>query len=383
MPFKDPALHLKKKKTFDFLDESIALKTNYFQIDTIRFVTIFFIAWGHSLFSQWGEDLPLDIEAEYLKVITYQLGKISTPIFFVVAGFLLRPRLQSYNLKSYFMDRGPKVYFPWILFIIIFFFLEFFQLDDWREIFIEHDIKRLLATAYKLLNGLFLYTTYWFITTYLFSITLFIVFKKYVERWWFGLIVSLIFIFYAVNLYQQWIASNHSKAILGYAFFIWLGIILHKHFKAFSYYLNKIPWFIIIVSLIGFFILSCYEGVYLSKIESIDPYSSNRISNSIFSMIFFVAMMKFGPISIINKLNPRKTVYGIFLIHSLIIFQLTVWSAKLHFNYLISNLFLLFICQVAFCAFIVFLSYGVVKLIIRTKLSWIIGLKKVVKNNEI
>lgn len=360
----------------DIIDQSLASKVDYFQIDTIRFITIFFIIWGHSLFSQWGGDFPSDFKTDYFKIITLQLGKISTPIFFVVAGFLLRPKLKHYNLRSYFADRGPKIYIPWILFIAIFFFLQFFQEVKWIEIFVSHDFKKLISMAYIILNGLLLYTTYWFITTYLVSITLIVVFKNYAEKWWFGVILTIFFLFYAVNLYYQWVAANHAKAILGYAFFVWLGIIISKHFKTFSYYLHKLPWFVIIISMLGFFYVACYEGVYLSKIGSIDPYSSNRISNGIFSMIFFIAMMKFGPISIINKLNPRKTVYGIFLIHNLIIFQLTVWSSMFDLNYLIPNLLLLFLCQIAFCLFIVFISYGIVTWMKDTKLSWLIGLKE-------
>lgn len=380
MTDKDLDLISKERKNHLAGKDAAALKVDYFQIDTIRFITICFIVWGHSLFSQWGEELSSDFRFENLRVITIQLGKISTPIFFVVAGFLLRPRLKYYNFKNYFIDRGPKVYFPWVFFIVFFFFLQFFQLNNWRDIFIEHDLKKLTYIGYKIFNGLMLYTAYWIITTYLVSMTIFIIFKEQAEKWWFGLLFGAIFLFYAVNLYYQWLPANHAKAILGYAFFVWLGIILHKHFNVFSLYLNKLPWIVIIVSLIGFFILSCYEGIYLSKIGSADSFSSNRISNSIFSMVFFIAMMKFGPILIINKLNPRKITFGIFLFHNLIIFQLSIWSSQLNLKYVFPNALLLFLSQIVYCGFIVFCSCMIVRWLMHSKLSWLIGLKRVKKS---
>ncbi|MEO5910900.1 MAG: acyltransferase [Pelobium sp.] len=347
----------------------------YPQIDTIRFITICFIVFGHCLLSQWDEKQFLTPEKEYLHIFVSQTGKISTVIFFIIAGFLLRPKLHHYTLKSYLQDRIPKVYFPWVLFIIIFLIVEIVQELPLKEIFATGNIKLLLDGCYKILNGLLLYTAYWFITTYFVSMILFVTFRKYAESLFFGLILGLITCFYAVNLYYQWIAANHAKSILAYAFFVWIGILLQKHFDTVMNFIKRISWVLFIVVLVVMFYLSCAEGAYLQKIGCVDPFASNRVSNSLFSIVFLLALFKMGRLQLINNLNPRKTVYGIFLIHNLVIYELMIVLRYYRVFDSVANYWYLLIIQILFCSIIVFITYIIVSILVRSKYSWLIGVK--------
>ena len=351
----------------------ISGKTNYSEIDTIRFITISIIVWSHSLLPAWHDQSADELFEEIIKSFVKQLGAISTIIFFIVSGILMRSKLQGYSLRGYFNERIPVVYGPW-LFIVCFnvLLIMFHQLSQ-QDLLATRSLSTIAKSIYAIVNGLIVYGPYWFVLTYLVGMVVLIYFKRYSGNIYFGLVLGAITLFYAVNFHFEWIDTFHTKAILGYTFFIWLGFQFHSHWKEILAKAKKITWPIILTMMLVFFSIACYEGYILSLKGVRDPFASNRITNIIFSVIFFLFLLKIGPIRIINNLRPRKIVYGVYLINSIVIFGLTLMFKKGIDNLNFVDIWLLLILQFVFFAITLMLTYLIVYFLINSSLRWIIG----------
>ena len=351
----------------------ISGKTNYSEIDTIRFITISIIVWSHSLLPAWHDQSVDELFEEIIKSFVKQLGAISTIIFFIVSGILMRSKLQGYSLRGYFNERIPVVYGPW-LFIVCFnvLLIMFHQLSQ-QDLLATRSLSTIAKSIYAIVNGLIVYGPYWFVLTYLVGMVVLIYFKRYSGNIYFGLVLGAITLFYAVNFHFEWIDTFHTKAILGYTFFIWLGFQFHSHWKEILAKAKKITWPIILTMMLVFFSIACYEGYILSLKGVRDPFASNRITNIIFSVIFFLFLLKIGPIRIINNLRPRKIVYGVYLINSIVIFGLTLMFKKGIDNLNFVDIWLLLILQFVFFAITLMLTYLIVYFLINSSLRWIIG----------
>lgn len=351
----------------------ISGKVNYSEIDTIRFITISIIVWSHSLFPAWHDQSADEVFEGIIKSFVKQLGAISTIIFFIVSGILMRSKLQGYNLKGYFNERIPGVYGPW-LFIVFFniFLIMVYQLSK-QDLLANRSLSTIANSIYAIVNGLIVYGPYWFVLTYLVGMVVLIYFKRYSCNIYFGLVLGAITLVYALNFHFEWIDTFHTKAILGYTFFIWLGFQFHTHWEKILAKAKKITWLIMLIMMIVFFSIACYEGYFLSVKGVRDPFASNRMTNIIFSLIFFICLLKIGPIRIINNLRPRKIVYGIYLINSIVIFGLTLLFKKDIDNLYLADIWLLLALQLVFFTITIMLTYLVVYFLINSSLRWIIG----------
>ena len=84
-------------------------------------------------------------------------------------------------------------------------------------------------------------------------------------------------------------------------------------------------------------------------------------------------LLKIGPIRIINNLKPRKIVYGIYLINSIVLLELTVIFKKyIGYLYLV-DIWVLLAVQLVFFAVTLILTYLIVYFVIHSSLRWIIG----------
>jgi len=352
----------KKKSTFD-----------YEQIDTIRFITIFFIVWGHCSLG-WEQRVSTSWVDDLIKNVVLQTGRISTIIFFVLSGFLLSPKIQEYTVKTYFKKRFPKIYLPWLISISVLLIISVFQLIPLHDLWVSKDLKGFLKMNYAIINGLLLYSSYWFITTYMAGMAIIIYFRKHIGKLWFGGILLSFTLFYCSNLHYQWIDPNHEKAILAYTFFIWLGIQINIYSEDILNYINRTSWPVLILSFASLFTIACLEGEILTEMALKDAYASNRFTNILLSVIFFFALMKLGKIRMVNMLNPRKTVYGIYLIHNILIFECYM-LINAFFRAEISALstWNLLTIQFGFVMFVMILTYKIVSLIGNSKYRWVIG----------
>lgn len=351
----------------------ISGKTNYDEIDTIRFITISIIVWAHSLFPEWYVRQPDAHTEQMIKTLVIQFGAISTIIFFIVSGILMHSKLQEYNLKKYFIERIPRVYGPWLFIVCLNVLLIMLHRMTTYDLSETRRIPPFLASIYSIVNGLIVYGPYWFVVTYLVGMVILIYFNQYSSNIYFGVLLGAITAFYALNFHIGWIDTIHTKATLAYTFFIWLGFQLHRHWTEILLKAKYINWSVLIIIMIVFFFIACYEGYTLSKNGVRDPFASNRITNIIFSLIFFFFLLKIGPIRIINNLKPRKIVYGIYLINSIVVLELTV-LLKSYFNKLTHiDIWSLLGLQLIYFTITLIITYLIVHYLSKSSLKWVIG----------
>ncbi len=349
-------------------------KVNYSQLDTIRFLTISIIVWSHSLFPEWYSDIPRDAAGEFLKVIVIQIGAMSTIVFFIVSGILMNSKLKHYNIKSYLVERFPRVYAPWILIVLINAILLFILQLYTKEIEFRWDAGHLMQIAYNIMLSLMIHGPYWFIYTYLIGMIILIIFKRYSSNFNFGIVLLLATFFYALNFYGGWIDTLHSKAVFSYTFFIWLGFQIQSRWDDNIKKVKEISWFVLVPLLAVLFSAAAYDGYNLLVQEVKDPYASNRLINIAFSLVFFVALIKLGEIPSINRLRPRKIVFGIYLINSIIILKFTyLFSNRINSLSGVSTWSLLLL-QVIYFVVVLFLTWLIVHYLVRSeKYRWIVG----------
>jgi hypothetical protein len=201
-----------------------------------------------------------------------------------------------------------------------------------------------------------------------------IICKKFINKLWFGAVLAGITLFYSVNLYHGWLPVNHARSFLGYAFFMWLGV----QFKVYLYYVKvfveRLRWRILIPVIIVAFALACREGWTLKSIGCIDSYASIRFSNACLSLLLLFAVLKTGKMTWVEKIKPHKYIYGVYLVHSVIILRLMPRISKLisQFN-LFANIPLAVLVQLFVFACIISLTYGVVIIIKKSPLKFMVG----------
>ncbi|OCX52555.1 hypothetical protein BEL04_13970 [Mucilaginibacter sp. PPCGB 2223] len=303
---------------------------NFEVIDTIRFIAMCSIVWGHC---NLGSETTTyhSLADAVLQSVVLQMGKIGTIIFFLISGFLIAPKIEHYTPLKFLRLRFKSTILPWLVFVVIFILLNLVNSPALKSAMRYGDLKQVLLINADIAKNSIFYFAYWFIVVFVISAVTLILLKKYANTLRMGLILGMLTLFYSVNLHYGWISVHHTKAFLGYAFFMWLGMQISRHDQKFIYLLNGTPWFMLIGGFTVSIFIACLEGFHLSRTGCADPYASIRLSNIICSLVAFGCLFKLGELSWVNKLEPRRLVYGIYLVHSILIYEMIVFYTK-YFN---------------------------------------------------
>lgn len=288
-------------------------------MDIVRLVGIISIIWGHCLYDWERSSFHTQAFPDYLKLILLELGRVGTVCFFLLSGYFMNDRLRSLTVMSYLRSRFSSVILPWFIYLSLYVLLE---TSNRLSI---HDLSNpsKVISLFKSLYLVFIFHgAYWFVPAALICGSAMIAINKYIDRSWLGSTLLTITIFYSINLYANWIDVNHTKAVAGYALFTWLGITLRRKENQIFSYIQRIHWATILILGVAFFTAACIESMYLKQLGGKDPFASIRASNILFSLILFVALLKKMNYGVLAALKTRKYVYGLYLIHSIVISQL-------------------------------------------------------------
>jgi hypothetical protein len=298
-------------------------KINYTFVDSLRFIAIITIVIEHSYlyptatyFDTLGE--------QWIQTLTMQLFKFGTIIFYILAGFLIGDKIRTTTSLDYLKRRFHSTFKPWLFWLLVFllliyvnFFVIYFKqghVDAFdRPVFTFFDKIRFIITE----------TSFWFILNFLGSISILLIFRRYLYNYKLGIFLLGCSLFYSVNLYFGWIISTHTTAIAGFVFYLWLGVQLHKYFDIFQRWIKKQKTIILVLLTTVTFIFACYESIYLLNLGiKADPYNTLKFTNILYSLAVFLLLYKIGNLKWIEKLNPRSTTFGIHLVHFIIIAQI-------------------------------------------------------------
>lgn len=355
-------------------DETALGKKNFNFVDTIRCISMMGIVMEHSPIAH----APMydTVGATFAETGIIQFFKFSTVAFFLIGGFLINYKFQEYSAGQYLKNRFKGTVKPWLFWIIVFMALTI--LDRYIAYFKGSDgglmVSDFPAYLYDFGYRVLFQSPYWFILNFLICISILLLFKKYLYNYWLGIILGLISLVYSVNLYYQWFETTHTTALFGFVFYLWLGVYLNKYYTNVIKFIKGVSWFTCVSVLIITYVLAILEAMYLIKLSSHDPYNTLRITNIIYSFVAFGVLLKIGDIKILNKLKPRETTFGIYLLHCIVIerfLPLIFQPLRLdvtHFNIWQNTGLLIFRFLIVYI-----ISYLLCSLIIKTKMKWSVG----------
>ncbi len=349
--------------------------SNYTFIDSMRFVSMIGIVMEHaSVF--WNVKF-ITIQDRILQTISLQFFKFGTIVFFLVAGFLIGDKIKTYTPAQYMKRRLSTTVKPWLFWVAFIILLNYVDLLVKQ---LRNPDENLFANPvlqfFKQITDMVFYTSFWFIINFLIGMGILLVFRKYLNSLLFGVVLLLLSLFYALNLYQQYLATEHTIAVFGFIFYLWLGFQIHEHYGRFQQFVKKLPlWFLIFCSL-GMLIISCTESMYLLNINPKDPYNTLRVTNVVYSVFCFLLLFKIGNLKWVDSIKPRVTTFGIYLIHYIIILHLLPHILRPMHLYDVKGFtaIQLFFMQL----FRFFLAYGITYFLVRMiykvpKIRWVIG----------
>ncbi len=343
-------------------------RKNYDFIDAIRCIAMMSIVAEHSIGSY---TFPLGSTKYWSYLCIIQFAKFGTVAFFLLAGFLIGEKFSDYTPVQYIKRRFATTFGPWIFWSLVYVLALIIHIHIVARIY--HDNEFNLANILHQVKIVYLYTNYWFIINFLISITILLVFSKYLYSYYFGSILGLFTLFYAINIHYEWIDPSHTTAILGFVFFLWLGAQLRKNWEVVERRIRHTSYLPIIALIVVTFGISLYEMSGLTG-HSKDPMNTLRFSNVLYSLSVFTLLLKIRTFKFTDYLKPRQTTYGIYLVHYIIIIFLLP-EIFIHFNihdYLLSipEFFLFKICTFLLaCLF----SFSIVFAIGKSPLKKLIG----------
>jgi hypothetical protein len=347
---------------------------NYDFIDTMRFLAMLGIVMEHA--SPFLGLKLTSVNDQIIQVFSLQFIKFGTIVFFILAGFLIGDKFNQYSTKQYLGRRLKTTLKPWIFWVSIFILLFFI---DQFVIYLKRGqaigFTDPLAFLIDRFHFILVQTSFWFIINFMICITVLLVFRRYMYSMIFGIVLGILSLFYAVNLYFDWIPTGHTTALLGFVFYLWLGVILHKYFDQFNGWVAERSFFTLSFWLIITFLLSCIESLNLLAEGSGDYLNTLRISNCIFSIASFLFLYKFCNFQWIEKLKPRTMTFGIHLVHHiLIIIFLPMLLRPIKIVYKDLSGWALFGLQLIIFALIYSITYVIVYYMGKSKrIKWAVG----------
>ncbi|WP_129714305.1 acyltransferase [Pedobacter sp. SYP-B3415] len=347
-----------KKKNFDF-------------VDTIRCIAMMGIVFEHCTY-HGNRIFPDHDQRNYIYIGLIQLSKFGTIAFFLLAGFLLGDRFQTYSSWQYFKRRLSSVFLPWLIWSLIFITATMINLHIVLRQRPNYNFLSLLVENAK---SVYLYTNYWFIINFMFCIGILLCFKRHLYKWWLGLVFCALSFAYSLNVYFEWFATAHTVAIFGFVFYLWLGAQMHKHWEYIDERIRSIPLSGFICGFIVTFAIAQWDSFSLSNWHSQDPFNTLRFSNVLYSFAVIMLLFKVRNISFLQFIRPRETTFGIYLIHYILIIRLLPELLRpLHlppFAAMSAGQIIVFVVVRFFIIYSITLL--LIKLIAMTRLRWIVG----------
>ncbi|MFD2148340.1 acyltransferase family protein [Mucilaginibacter antarcticus] len=183
----------------------------------IRGIAMISIVAEHSI-TIGGYQFPYNSDKYWMNLVLVQLTKFGTISFFLLAGFLIGEKFADYSPTEYLKRRVSTTFGPWLFWTFIYIVAMLVTLRITERIY--HDNRFSLHNILEQIKTLYLYTSYWFIINFLISISILLMFRRYLYSYYLGGSLLLFTFFYVVNIHFEWVDPRHTTAILGFVFFV-------------------------------------------------------------------------------------------------------------------------------------------------------------------
>jgi Acyltransferase family len=292
--------------TFDAPIQRKATRSNYLFVTNIRFVSMVGIVAVHS------EAIPVHWHGGFLNVMFNQGWKFATVCFFLISGFLLGDRLEDASPVEYMKRRLRMTAMPWAIWAGLY-----------GAMLMAIDVLARgshMRSLHYHLNEVLFGSAYWFVPNILFSLATLLVFRRWLNTPWLGLVLGLSTVAHGINLYTTWWSDQrHTSAWAGFIFFLWAGYQLRRHIELFRTWVRRISWPTLVAASLFTYTAALGETIHLWHTHNpdFDFLSTLRISNLLYSLVMFVVLFKFERSIEPPGMDARKYTFGIYLVHSL------------------------------------------------------------------
>jgi len=355
--------------------QELKTKKDYSFIDNLRFISMFGIVMEHSTLF-WGRKFEM-LNEQLVQTLSIQVFKFGTILFFILSGFLIGDKFTNYSSGEYIKRRFSNTVKPWLFWCSTMLVLTYVS---WYVKYIKSDNMELLIDPVgKFFENIVHITTdtsYWFILNFMVCIATLLIFRKYLFSNIFGGILAMLSFCYSANLYLQIFPTEHTIAMFGFIFYLWLGFKLNLNFDKFCRWIAHVKFWHFIIAIVLTFTISCIESVNLMHVLPNDPFNTLRISNILYSLVMFLFLFKYADFKFIKKFKPRETTFGIYLIHQLLIFYfLPLIFQPLGIRDDQKSVYVLVVLQMVRFLIVYPIAYLLARLISLApkKISWIIG----------
>jgi peptidoglycan/LPS O-acetylase OafA/YrhL len=369
-----PALHGEWHQPATRTAQALPLRAdaNHLFANNVRFLSMAAVIAGHSL-SIYPMIHQLELPPWALLCLV-QLFKFGTIAFFLVAGFLFGERIDQYSSLQYYGRRLKNVLLPWVVWYVCYCLLRVAtDVIQQRVSFHSPGAIRYIYTE-CITNGL-LGTAYWFVPNLLIALAVLLVFRRILRDVRVGAAFIFVSLVYAANIYGHWIPVQHSRAVFGFVFYLWLGAWGSWHFAKLQKWLARIPAVMMfgLIAVAG--AMAIGEAKLLLALHSADPVNTLRITNQLYSIVAVLAIMKLKHAAWPRFVDVRMHTFGLYLTH-----PIALASLKQAIPHVASTTFLGSTPGAALSLPIAFLiTYGGCLLVVRALLwsswsHWTVGL---------
>jgi len=270
------------------------------------------IVWVHSI--GFG-GFATRISTLRLQLVIAQLMKFGTISFFLISGYLLGEGLTRTGRTKYFFRRVKAVLVPWIFWSCVWFVFAVF-LDPLKGGGLKNSLYELAQDYVKFV---FFQSIYWFVPNFFLCFALVLALHRRVPDYVQGAIFGAFSVFYGVNVYLRIVPAEHTSALFGFVFYLWLGQMAYKHRDAWARWLGNVSWARLWVYAGVAAMLTLAEIHMLRGLRTGEEFNTVRLSNQLFSVMVVMLIVKCTMTLYPKTIDVRAETFGIFLIHPILL----------------------------------------------------------------
>ena len=294
-------------------NEGTHSKPDYLFVSNIRFLAMISIVGVHTL-RLWREAAP---PVGYLQLLMTQAMKFGTIGFFLISGFLLGEGMTRTSRKRYFYRRVKGVFVPWAFWSFVWFVIAFWGARRAGDgLMLEGSLREL---AHQYLEFVTVRSIYWFVPNFFICLMLVIWLHKRLPDLVQGALFLGCSLFYGLNVYWKFVPVKHTSALLGFVFYLWLGLFAYKRREELMRWMQETSWVQLAFLVAGAAFLSLGEMHLLRRLQSADEFNTLRLSNQAYSVLMMLLFVKSRRELFPKFVHVRTETFGIFLIHPILL----------------------------------------------------------------
>jgi peptidoglycan/LPS O-acetylase OafA/YrhL len=297
--------------------------------NNVRFVSMAAIIGIHTIalicpMLGWTQHTAL----EFALVQPLKFGSIC---FFLISGFLLGERIHRYRPHVYFARRLRSVFVPWAFWLSCYCGLRLIHGFGAGRLTLH--TAGILSYGSGILSSSLFETAYWFVPNLLLALAILLIFRRLLMDWRIGCVFLTGSLFYAVNVYARWVHVEHTRAVFGFIFYLWLGAWGSWHFVTVEKWVSRIPATAMAALVLVTGLAALGEAGLLQKLGSSDPLNTLRLTNQVFSVMVGVSFLKARRALWPHFINVRAQTFGLYLAHTPVLAVLGMLALRFPGNF--------------------------------------------------